>query len=80
MRRIRKGTGKYKGELTLKCFSCGQIIHYVSRCPNRVVNDKNKENKGKKVKKIYYVREDDDISNDELIMEILMMMNACSWL
>lgn len=64
--RMKKGTSKYKGKLYFKCFSCGQIGHYASICPNRVVNNKSKENKGKMMM--------------NLIMKMLMIIIFCSWL
>jgi hypothetical protein len=36
-----RGSGKYKGKLPLKCFSCGKIGHYAKICPYA----KNVENK-----------------------------------
>ena len=30
---LRKGTCKYKGKLPLKCFGCGIIGHFASKCP-----------------------------------------------
>lgn len=30
--RLKKGIGKYKGELTFKCFNCGRIGHFSSKC------------------------------------------------
>ena len=29
----KKGTGKYKGNLPLKCFRCGKIGHFAAKCP-----------------------------------------------
>ena len=32
IKKIEKGTDKYKGKLPLKCFNCGRIGHFVSKC------------------------------------------------
>lgn len=56
-RNLKKGTEKYKGMLPLKCFSCGNIGHYASRSPNRSMHKK-RDTKERKVKRMYYVKED----------------------
>ena len=30
--KLKKGTGKYKGKLPLKCFNCGRIGHFCHKC------------------------------------------------
>ena len=30
---MKKGTGKYKGKLFVKCFGCGKIGNFGSKCP-----------------------------------------------
>ena len=33
IKKLERGTGKYKGKLPLKCFNCGRIGHFTSKCP-----------------------------------------------
>jgi hypothetical protein len=34
IRKLKKGTDKYKGMLPLKCFNCGGIGHFASKFPH----------------------------------------------
>jgi hypothetical protein len=33
VRKLKRGTGKYKDMLPLKCFNCDGIGHFYSKCP-----------------------------------------------
>jgi hypothetical protein len=33
IRKLHKGSGKYKGKLPFKCFNCGKVRHFASKCP-----------------------------------------------
>ena len=37
VRRLKKGLGKYKGKKTFKCFNCGKIGHFESKCPHKLL-------------------------------------------
>ena len=32
---MKKGSGKYKGKMPFKCFNCGKIGHFASKCPHK---------------------------------------------
>jgi hypothetical protein len=75
VRRLKKGSNKYKGKLPFKCFNCGKIGHFSNKCPHKRKDQENddeekhkhknffKENNFKK--KSLCVNNDDDPSNDE---------------
>ena len=33
MRKLKRGTGKFKGKLPFKCFNCGKVGHFSSKFP-----------------------------------------------
>jgi len=33
VKRLKKGTSKYKGKLPFNCFNCGRVGNYASKCP-----------------------------------------------
>ena len=35
VRRMKKGSGKYKGKMPFKCFKCGKIGPFASKCPHK---------------------------------------------
>eukprot|EP00253_Pinus_taeda_P027361 PITA_27361 len=38
---LQRGTGRFKGKLPFKCFTCGRVDHYAAKCPHK---DKDKQN------------------------------------
>jgi hypothetical protein len=75
VKRLKKGSGKYKGKLSFKCFNCGRIGYFSNKCPHKgkdqTCDDEEKYKhrnlfKGNNFKKkTLCVNNDDDPSNDE---------------
>eukprot|EP00253_Pinus_taeda_P033921 PITA_33921 len=64
---LERGSRRFKGMLPFKCFSCGRVGHYTTRCPH---------NKGKMFEegnRIYYTHEkSNDSSNSDEDIRLLM--------
>lgn len=39
IRRLDKGMGKYKFKLAFKCFNCGRVGNYASKCPHKKIEN-----------------------------------------
>jgi hypothetical protein len=77
VRRLKTGSGKYNGKLPFKCFNCGKVGHFSTKCPHkgkeqnsadeeRVPRKKyNNVNKYKKKKKSLCVNDDDSTENSD---------------
>jgi hypothetical protein len=51
VRKLKRGTDKYKGMLPLKCFNCGKIGHFSTKCPYAKNSDSDEEEDPKKENK-----------------------------
>jgi hypothetical protein len=81
VRKLKRGTNKYKGMLPLKCFNCDGIGHFSSKCPyaknkgsdeeedpkKKKKNQKGdkRRNKNKFFKKSFYSKEDNSSSDED---------------
>ena len=80
MIKLKRGTGNYKNKLSFKCFNCGKIGHFSSKCPYEKSSDSDKENEKKyqernkkfvEIKSLYSKKDtlasnEDDYSDDDL--------------
>jgi hypothetical protein len=77
VRRLKKGTDKYRGKLPLICFNCDGIGHFSKKCPhkkkkrneeddsNRKQTYKGKRTKNNFFKKIFCTKEDNNSSDED---------------
>jgi hypothetical protein len=75
VKRLKKGSGKYKGKVPFKCFNCGRIGHFSNKSPHKGKDhtcddeEKYKHKNFFKVKnfkkKSLCINNDDDPSDDE---------------
>ena len=80
IKKLQKGSGKYKGKLPFKCFNCGKIGHFQSKCPYSKKDFEDEDAKSKqykkggkpdykknhKGKKNFYSKEEQDNSSSEV--------------
>ena len=52
MKKLKKGTGKYKGKIPLICFNCGKIGYFANKCPYPKKEESDDERTFKNQKKI----------------------------
>jgi hypothetical protein len=75
VRRLKKGSGKYKGKPPFKCFNSGKIGHFASKCPHKRKDQTYDDEEKHRHKKVYKesnfkrkslcVNNDDDPLDDE---------------
>ena len=51
IKKLQKGSGKYKGMMPFKCFNFGKIGHFQAKCPYSKEDSKDEDDKNKQYKK-----------------------------
>jgi hypothetical protein len=64
VRRLKKGSGKYQGKFPFKCFNCGKIGHFASKCPHKK-HDQNSEGEKKYKPKRFGKKKSLCVNNDD---------------
>jgi len=68
VKKLQRGSGRFRGKLAFKCFSCGRVGYYAARCPHKDKYEKGNEyakgNRKQVLNRSYYTHEDiDGLSN-----------------
>jgi hypothetical protein len=64
VKRLKKGSGKYKGKLPFKCFNCGRIGHFSNKCPQKK-HDQNYEGEEKHKSRRFDKKKSLCVNNDD---------------
>jgi hypothetical protein len=51
IKKLQKGSGKYKGKLPFNCFNCGKFGHFAAKCPYTEEDPEDQNNISKQYQK-----------------------------